>query len=203
MSSARAWLVNLLALAAAILIVTSFFVPVWSLSARAVQYEQEFPEGLKVYVSLTRVRGDLNEFEIMNKWIGAHFPKTVPEHSIFPVAFGALALLCLASIFTTTWKARTLRLALVLLLASGIAGAASLQWRLYTFGHEREANAPIAVPDFTVPLVGPVKLYNWRISTGFSAGTYTMLLAAVLVGLACVVTPGTPGTPRHRQGRGP
>lgn len=184
---ARRWLANLFCLGAVSLIAVTFFHPMWVLTAKAATYQQDFPEGLKVYVYLTEVRGDLYEFEIMNKWIGAHFPAQVPEHVVFPVFFGGLALLCFAAMFLNPRKQRALGLALILFLVLGIAGPASLQWRLYAFGHDRNPNAPVTVPDFTVPIVGSARLYNWSISTDFSIGAYSTALAALLVALAYVL----------------
>lgn len=189
----RGGLANLSSLGAGILVVASFFYPVWCLTAKAATYQQDFPEGLKVYVYLAKVQGDLYEFEILNKWIGAQFPARVPEHVVFPVLFGALALLCFAAVFLNPWKRRALQLALALFVLLGIAGSASLQWRLYAFGHDRNPNSPVTVPDFTVPLVGPTKLYNWSISTSLDTGAYTLVVAAVLVALAYVLV--------HRESR--
>jgi hypothetical protein len=182
-------LVDLLCLGAGVLIVTTFFYPLWCLTAKAVQYETEFPEGLKVYIYLSKMEGDLYEFKIMNKWIGAHFPEKVPEMVIFPLLFGASVLLCLASIFFNHWKKQTLKLGLILFFVLAIIGAGSLQGRLYAFGHLRDPFPPIAdVPDFTIPLWGSTKLWNWTITTGFDVGAYTMGLAALLVALAYVLT---------------
>lgn len=185
----RFWLVNLFCLGAVILIVTTFFYPLWCLTAKAVQYETEFPEGLKVYVYLSKIGGDLYELNIMNKWIGAHFPENVSEGIIFPILFGGLALFCLGAIFLNHWKKRVLKLALVLFFLLALAGAGSLQWHLYAFGHVRDPHPPIAdVPDFTIPLLGTMKLWNWKITTGLGVGAYTMGLAALLVALAYVIT---------------
>jgi copper chaperone NosL len=180
---------NLFCLGAVILIVITFFYPLWRLTAKAVQYETEFPEGLKVYVYLSTIRGDIYELNLLNKWIGAHFPERVLEHVIFPILFGGLALLCLMSIFFNHWKKRTLMLALILFLVLIVMGIGSLQWRLYVFGHQRDPFPPIAdVLDFTVPFLGSMGLWNWKITTELDIGAYTVGLAALLVALAYVVT---------------
>lgn len=197
----RTRLASLSCLGAAAAVVVTFLFPVWTLTAKAVQYQQDFPEGLKVYVYLTRVQGDLYEFEIMNKWIGAHFPKEVPEHAVFPVAFGILALLCVAAAFVNPWKGRLLRVVLALFVVLGVAGPASLQWRLYAFGHFRDANPFVSVPDFTVPLMGSTKLYNWSISTTLSEGAALMALAAVLVAVAYALASWGAAGSTTREGR--
>ena len=184
----RLWRVNLFCLGAALLIAASFFYPLWCLTAKSVQYETEFPEGLKVYVYLSKIGGNTYELGLMNKGIGAHFPEKVPEMVIFPVLFGGLALLCLAFIFLNDWKKRALKLALILFFFLALAGTGSLQGRLYVFGHLRDPNPPILIPDFTVPLLGSMKLWNWDISTQLDIGTYTMSLALLLVALAYVMT---------------
>lgn len=182
--------VNLCCFGAGLLIVATFFYPVWCLTAQAVQYETEFPEGLKVYVYLSQIRGEIYELNLMTKWIGAHFPENIPEMVIFPVLFGGLALLCAASIFFNDRKKTALKLAVIVFLFLVLTGIGSLQGRLYAFGHVRDANPPILVPDFTVPLLGSMKLWNWTITTGFDIGAYTMGLAALLVVLACRLTAG-------------
>lgn len=185
----RVWLVNLLCLGAATLIAAAFFFPFWSLTLKAVQYEREFPEGLKVHAYLHKLDGELYELNIMNKWIGARFPADVPEHRVFPILFGGLALLCVISVFLNHWKGRVLKLALVLFLALGIAGTGSLQWRLYAFGHLRDPGPPVLIPDFTVPLLGSIKLYNWAVTATLGPGTYAVILAALLVAAALAITP--------------
>lgn len=186
----RFCLANLSCVGAALLIAATFFYPVWCLTAQAVQYEPEFPEGLKVYVYLSQIRGDIYELNLMNKWIGAHFPENVPEMVIFPILFGGLALLCAASIFFNDRKKTALKLALIVFLFLMLTGIGSLQGRLYAFGHVRDVNPPILVPDFTVPLLGSMKLWNWTITTDFDIGAYTMGLAALLVVLAYIFTAG-------------
>lgn len=184
----RFWLANLLCLGAAFLIVASFSYPIWSLAAKARQYETEFPQGLMVHVYLSTVKGELYEFELFNKWIGAHFPLTVPEHVIAPIAFGGVALLCVASIFLNHWKERAVKWALILFMGLGVVGAGSLQWRLYAFGHFRNPNAYVSIPDFTVPILGSVKLQNWNITAGLDIGAYTLAVAGILVALAYLLT---------------
>lgn len=201
MTAVRTRLASLACLGAAAAIGVTFFFPVWTLTAKAVQYQRDFPEGLKVYVYLTRVQGDLYEFEIMNKWIGAHFPKQVPEHSVFPVAFGILALLCAAAAFVNPWKRRLIRLVLALFVVLGIAGPVSLQWRLYAFGHFRDPNPFASVADFTVPLVGSAKLYNWSITTTLSEGAALMALAAALVAVAYALASWGAAGSTAREGR--
>jgi hypothetical protein len=186
---ARAWLANLLCLGAAVLMAAAFFYPVWSLTARAVQYEREFPEGLKVHVYLSMLRGDLYEFEILNRLIGARFPASVPEQVVFPIVFAAAALGWAAAVFFTTWRRSVLELALALFVLAAVGGPVSLQWRLYAFGHFREPNPFTIVPDFTVPIIGAAKLYNWQISTNLALGAYIMALAGVLSVLAWVFAP--------------
>jgi hypothetical protein len=181
-------LVNLLCFGAGVLLVVTFFYPLWCLTAQAVQYETEFPEGLKVYVYLFKIGGDVYELNIMNTWIGAHFPEQVPEMVIFPVFFGGLAFLCFGVVFLNHWKASVLKLALILCLLLTLIGAGSLQWRLYTFGHQRDPHPPISVPDFTAPVLGSMKLWNWKITTRLDVGAYTIGLATLLVTLAYIIT---------------
>ena len=199
----RFWLVNLFSLGAVILIVASFFYPLWSLSAKAVQYETEFPEGLRVFAYLHKLGGEIYELNIMSKWIGAHFPERVPEHVIFPLLFGGVALLCFASIFFNDWKRRILGLALLLFVALAIAGAGSLQWRLYTFGHARDPYPPADIPDFTIPLVGSTRFMNWKITTNLNIGAYAMGLAALLVTLAYVITAWEYRKESAKEGKAP
>jgi copper chaperone NosL len=177
-------LVNVLCGGAALLIIATFLSPIWSLSAQAVQYESEFPEGLKVYVYLSKIGGDTDELNLMNKWIGAHFPEKVPEMVIFPVLFAGLALVCLAALFFNHRKKSVLALALIYFSLLVLSGFTSLQWRLYAFGHFRDPNPPILVPDFTIPLLGSKKLWNWTISTRLDLGAFTLGLAALSLALA-------------------
>jgi copper chaperone NosL len=189
----RSWLANLFCIGAVIFIVTSFFYPIWSLSAKAVQYETEFPEGLRVYAYLFRTSGDIYELNIMSKWIGAHFPQNVPEQVIFPALYGILALLCSIGLFSNDRKKRALKLSLILFILLSLAGVGSLQWRLYTFGHMRDPYPPADIPDFTIPILGSAGFWNWKITTRFDVGGYTMALAGILVALAFASAPKHPG----------
>ncbi|MBI3092122.1 MAG: hypothetical protein HYY96_15790 [Candidatus Tectomicrobia bacterium] len=179
---------NLLCLGAALLIGASFLTPLWSLTAQAVQYKMDFPQGLKVYLYLWKIAGEMYELNLMNKWIGAHFPERALEMILFPILFGGVALACVACLFLSRWKKRALMAALLGLLLLTLVGLVSLQGRLYAFGHVRDANPPIVVPDFTVPILGTMQLWNWTISTAFGVGAYILALAALLLALAYVVT---------------
>jgi hypothetical protein len=169
--------------AAAALFVASMFLPLWCTVLESPQYHGEDKIVIEVYPG--RVTGNLREVETLNQYIGVHLPLDAPELRALPWALGAFALLTIvAALLKPALRRKALVVNLVAMVASGVAGAAALQWRLYQLGHERTHSVLTRVPDFTPPIVGSIHLENFHVETELMIGAWLIALAIGLTALA-------------------
>ena len=128
--------------------------PLWTMTMKAPQY----PKGLRLSAYGTRMVGDVSELNILNHYIGMP-PLETPalETSLFPLAIGALIILCLISPLHRIVRG----LAIFAVASAPVAMLADLQWRLYEFGHTLNPEAPIRLAAFTPLVVGPTKMGNF------------------------------------------
>lgn len=161
------------ALIAALLVVGSTQLPLWSMTMRAPQY----PRGLHLHAYGTGLAGDLHEINILNHYIGMP-PIEAPtlETALFPFGIGALAMLCLVSPFHR-WLSR---LAIAAVVSVPVMMLVDLQWRLYVFGHSLDPKAPIRLKAFTPLVVGETAMGNF-VSTGVPSWGVVCIVAAALV----------------------
>jgi nitrous oxidase accessory protein len=173
-------------LLAAALVASSAQLPLWSLTMRAPQY----PQGLHLQAYGTALTGDLREINILNHYVGMR-PIEAPafETALFPVAVGALILLCLcAPLHPRLW-----RLATAAAVVTPVLILVDLQWRLYSFGHSLDPKAPIRLKPFTPLVIGETTMGNF-VSTGMVSWGFACLVAAALV----LVVGARSGTRRAR-----
>jgi len=166
-------------LAAAALTAASLALPLWGFRMTAPQYPDE---ALQLQITRHGIRGDVQEVETLQQYIGVRFPDELPELAQAQVAIAGLtALLLLAAAVhgRAAWWLR--RVVFAVFVAFLLASAVTVQMRLYEAGHTRDPNAPIrAVRNFTPPLVGPVKVGNFTVWSFPHAGAVALLAAAAL-----------------------
>jgi nitrous oxidase accessory protein len=162
------------AIAAATLVAAAYNLPMWQMTMKAPQY----PKGLTLNAYGTRMVGDIRELNILNHYIGMP-PLEMPplETAMFPYGIAALVALCLLSPLHRTVR----RVALAALVAMPITILADLQWRLYTFGHTLNPQAPIRLKAFTPPVVGTAHMWNFQTSSMVSAGIFCLVAAALVL----------------------
>lgn len=157
-----------------------FFVltlPLWQMT----MVSREYPEGLRVWIYPNRLEGDLQEVNALNHYVGMGALDAVyfPELQILPISFAIGGLMCLL--------AATLRYRWVtteVLLGGGLAGATAmgiLIYRLYTYGHQLDPQAPGEIAPFMPPPIGVNQLDDVRVTTFFHLGSFVFVLA--LLGL--------------------
>lgn len=164
------------ALGAALLIVASYWLPVWTMKLDAPQY----PNSLYLRAYGSRVAGDLYEINIINHYVGmeeiAETP--APEMALFPYAIWSLAALCVGSIFSR----RVMMLALMGTIAMPIVTLADLQWWLHRFGQNLDPKAPLRfIEPFTPLAIGISKIGNFETTAMVSYGFFAWGLAAALL----------------------
>ena len=161
---------------AAGLFVISLRMPVWHLKMEAPQYQKE--EALRVRVYPGHMAGDLREIGVLNHYIGVHIPERLPELRWLPLALLAAGLLGVAGcLVPRAFRSRAVAGTAVLLLLTMLACAGLAQKQMYDIGHKRDSHTALkGIHDFTPPLLGSVKVANFRITASLGAGA--LLIAA-------------------------
>ncbi|MEW6322539.1 MAG: hypothetical protein AB1635_15805 [Acidobacteriota bacterium] len=176
---------RLLMLAAAALLVLTYFVPLWNLTMFAPQY----PNGLRLDIySYTLAGGnggqDIVEINVLNHYIGMRdlVNENFTEFQWMPFAIGAIALLVVRAVVHGTVASL-----LDVLVIFGYFGAFSLWsfgYKLYRYGHDLAPTAAVKVDPFMPPLFGYQKIANFEVYSYPQSGTYLMVGVVALLGAA-------------------
>ncbi|HEX8906832.1 MAG TPA: hypothetical protein VF771_18420 [Longimicrobiaceae bacterium] len=174
------WAVRPLLLAAAVLTAASIRLPLWGMTLVSTQY----PDGLRMIVYPTQIRGDVTEINVLNHYIGMHEITNAffAELKILPLLFGVIAAACvLAAIVRRAWTAAV---PLAMMAATAGYGMWAMQHRLWQFGHELDPHAAIQVPPFSPPMFGQNQLAQFATWSYFSWGTFFPMIAGAMVAVA-------------------
>ncbi|ADO44573.1 conserved hypothetical protein [Hydrogenobacter thermophilus TK-6] len=177
---------GLLALASLLLVLTYFF-PLWRIQLIAPQY----PEGLRMFIWVNRITGgtefDLYNINLLNHYIGMKHidPNAIPELKVLPfimaflIAFGLISALLAKRILLYAWVGTFIALAII-----GLADF--YKWE-YDYGHNLDPSAPIKIPGlaYQPPLIGSKQLLNMTASSFPDIGGY-IALVSLLLGIAAV-----------------
>jgi copper chaperone NosL len=167
---------------AALLLMGTFFVPLWRIQLHAPQY----PEGLGMLIRLNTITGmkapDLDNINGLNHYIGMKTidPTAIPVLKVMPWVAGGLALAALLA------AATGLRLLLVGWLVSfavaGLGGMVEFYRWSYDYGHNLAPDAIIKVPGMTYqpPLIGSKALLNFVADSWPATGSWLAAAAFVL-----------------------
>jgi copper chaperone NosL len=169
---------RLMIISSALLMVITFFVPVWQILMWAPQY----PEGLEMKIWLYTLSGDYKIISGLNHYIGMKHIEVdmFPEFSYMIYIVGVLILVGLVTAIINK-KYMTIVYASLLLLA-GIAGMVDFyQWG-YDYGHNLDPKAPIVVPGmaYQPPLIGTKQLLNFTAYSAPDIGGYVFLVSGLL-----------------------
>jgi copper chaperone NosL len=180
---------RLLLLAAALLLIPAWSLPLWSIRIVAPQYN----DGLGMYIGVRDIVGhtehDIQNINILNHYIGMKpiIPAEVTPLELMPYA---LALLLggalLAMLVARRWAVAGWLVAFTLI---GLAGFYEFWSWNYDYGNNLSPDAPIKVPGmtYTPPLIGTKTLLTIRASSYPSWGTAFVALSFI-AGLAAMVT---------------
>ena len=176
-------------LAAAALLVATYFVPLWNLTMFAPQY----PEGLRLDIySYTLVGGnhgqDVKEINVLNHYIGMQdlVNESFTEFKWMPFVIGALGLLVLRAVVHGTVAA--LVDVTMLFVYFGGFSLWSFGYKLYRYGHDLSPEAAVQVPPFMPPMFGYQQIANFEVYSYPRAASYAMAGVVVLLFSALVWT---------------
>lgn len=177
---------RLLLLAAAIAVAASVFFPLWKLHLLAPQYQ----EGLTLNLYSWKIQGgglngnDLNEINSLNHYIGMKPIQQADftEMQIMPFMFGVFILLALRAMVFGEMKAVVDLFAISAYF--GLFAIGSFYYRLYTYGHQLDPKAAMAIQPFTPLIFGTQKIANFTQSSYPQLGTYLLWVFMALLILA-------------------
>ncbi len=153
---------RIMVVVAALLLILTFFFPLWTIDLNAPQY----PEGLGIRIWINQVSGlkpnDLQSINGLNHYIGMKIidPESIPELKIMPYI---IIFMIIFGLFNAYMKNRKLvYLWLILFIILGAVGMYDFYMWEYDYGHQLNPDAPIKVPgmSYQPPLIGSKQLLN-------------------------------------------
>lgn len=168
--------------AAALILILTFFFPIWSISLKAPQY----PEGLGLHIYINEVTGanphNLDSINELNHYIGmkAITPESIPELKIMPYIIAFLIFFGLLSAVTGKKKLVEVWIAMFIIVA--IAGLVDFYMWEYNYGHNLSADAPIKIPgmSYQPPLIGSEKLLNITATSLPFIGSFVIFISIAM-----------------------
>ena len=180
---------RLMLLVAAMLLVATYFFPLWNLTMFAPQY----PDGLRLDIySHTLVGGnngqDIKEVNLLNHYIGMQdlVDESFTEFKWMPFVIGALALLVLRAMVHGSVAA--LVDVTMLFVYFGAFSLWSFGYKLYRYGHDLNSAAAVQVPPFMPPMFGYQRIANFEVYSYPRASSYAMAAVGVLLVAALAST---------------
>lgn len=174
-------------LGAGLLLVLAPFFPLWQIT----MFANQFPEGIRMSVFAYKLVGgnggaDLQGINILNHYIGMREIQAADfvEMRFIPFALGVFFLIGLrAALFA---KVRDVIDLTVLFLYFSAFSFGVFWYRMYTYGHRLDPEAPIKVAPFTPPVFGHQHIANFDVYSYPGLGTILLMafglsLVAVLV----------------------
>lgn len=171
---------------AALILIATYFVPIWKIDLNAPQY----PEGLGLRIWLNEIGGlkpnDLQNINALNHYIGmkAIIPESIPELKIMPFIIAFMIFFGLVN--AAIGKPILSKLWIVTFILIGIAGLIDFYLWGYDYGHNLDPSAPIKVPGMTYqpPLIGSKQLLNINAVSLPYTGGYIIFISIILTTIA-------------------
>ena len=163
---------------AALMMVVTYYVPLWQILMWAPQY----PEGLEMKIWINTLSGDVKIISALNHYIGM---KTI-EVSMFPefqyMIYLVGFILCVGLLTALINKRFMLWVYSTLIGATGIAALVDFYLWGYDYGHNLNPHAPIVVPGmaYQPPLIGTKQLLNFTAFSGPDIGGWIFMVSGVL-----------------------
>ncbi len=170
---------------AALLIIPSLFLPLWTMDFTA----QQYPEGLELFIYSNAMVGgddgnDLTEINVLNHYIGMRelHEDDFLEFKWIPLVIGLLFIVALRAAAIGTIKS-----VVDIIVGMIYFGAFSL-WRFWymlsSYGHQLDPKAAVKVEPFTPPLFGSNLVGQFTVESFPGTGSYCMFLFVLLLLLA-------------------
>ncbi|MBX3254543.1 MAG: nitrous oxide reductase accessory protein NosL [Chitinophagaceae bacterium] len=173
---------KILLIGAAIALVISLFVPIWSIYLDAPQY----PEGLSLQIWANAIAGDVDIINGLNHYIGMKtlHTKDFIEFTVLPYLIAGYALLFF--IVALAGRKKWLYITLVAFIIFGIVAMVDFWKWEYDYGHNLDPNAAIKVPGmaYQPPLIGFKQLLNFGAYSIPDTGGWLFIGAGVLLLIA-------------------
>lgn len=176
---------SILMIIASLILIITFFVPLWNISLKAPQY----PEGLGLYIYINKLIGheetDLENINNLNHYIGMKRiePDSIPELEIMPYFMIFMIVFGLVLAF---WKNKWLKIVwLTIFLIGGVVGLYDFYLWEYDYGHNLDPKAIIKIPDmnYQPPLIGTKQLLNFEATSLPDLGFAIIFVSVILVAL--------------------
>lgn len=173
---------RILIAAGSLILITMYFLPVWSIYLIAPQY----PEGLSMQIWLYKITGQIEIINGLNHYIGMKHIKAemFPEFTFLVYVLGFFILYGL--ITALTGKRKILFSYLVLSVIGGIAALVDFYLWGYDYGHDLDPAAAIQVPglSYQPPVIGHKQLLNFDSYSYPDAGGW---IAVAVTGMFFVI----------------
>jgi copper chaperone NosL len=181
---------------ASLILLGSFFFPIWEIELQAPQY----PEGIGLQIWVNQIIGvnehDLHNINKLNHYIGMKeiVPEAIPELTYMPYIIMFLSLFGISASILKKKYLVTIWLGLIIIFM--MAGLYDFYLWGYDYGHNLNPNAPIKVPgmSYQPPLIGSKQLLNMTsvslpamgsffIAISFMMGLFVLLRSKLEKGL--------------------
>src|SRR5678815_2350896 len=181
---------RILILVAVLILIPTFFFPLWNMSF----YSNQYTDGLVLNIYSYQLEGgktpnrdDLREINSLNHYIGMRplLESDFSEFTWVPLVIGLLMILALRAM--VIGKMSNLVDVFVLFVYFSLFSMWSFYHRLYLYGHNLDPTASIKVQPFTPPFFGTKQIANFSVNSYPGVGSYAffafgiLLLAAILL----------------------
>ena len=182
---------RILILVAVLVVVPSFFRPLWNMSF----YSNQYTDGLVLHIYSYQLEGgktpnrdDLREINSLNHYIGMRplLESDFSEFTWVPLVVGLLMILALRAM--VLGKMSNLVDVFVLFTYFGLFSMWSFYHRLYMYGHNLDPTASIKVPPFTPPLFGTKEIANFTVNSFPGLASYCLFAFALLLLVAILLS---------------
>lgn len=175
---------RILILIAVLVLLPTFFFPLWNMSF----YSNQYPDGLVLHIYAYQLEGgktpnrdDLREINSLNHYIGMRplLESDFSEFTWVPLVIGLLMILALRAM--VLGKMSNLVDVFVLFTYFGLFSLWSFYHRLYMYGHNLDPTASIKVQPFTPPVFGSKQIANFMVNSFPGFASYALFAFAVLL----------------------
>lgn len=182
---------RILILVAVLVLLPTFFFPLWNMSF----YSNQYTDGLVLHIysyqlegGKTANRDDLREINSLNHYIGMRplLESDFSEFTWVPLVIGLLMILALRAM--VLGKMSNLVDVFVLFTYFGLFSLWSFYHRLYMYGHNLDPTASIKVQPFTPPVFGSKQIANFMVNSFPGAASYALFAFAALLLLSILLS---------------
>ena len=173
---------RILILIAALLIIPSYFTPLWQISLWAPQY----PEGLNMKIWIDHLSGNVDQINGVNHYIGMNHigDEMFPEFTYLIYVIGVLIALGIGAFLIG--KRWSLYAFFGLISLFGLAVLVDMYRWGYQYGHNLDPKAAIKVEgmSYQPPLIGYKELLNFLAYSGPDIGSWILIASFLLLVVA-------------------